>query len=102
MAQTTGHSLPGQLPRNLLDLTSVAAPPADDRVHRSRHDLWILDGEVAADRVVVKRPDRRRLHDVESREVATGAAAIPDDHAVHRTGSLSAIRSNPGTYGPKR
>src|SRR5690606_37886779 len=53
------------------------APPADDRLDLLVEHLWLLDRELATDRVVVEgaRPPRRR--DLEAGEVAARRAPVP-------------------------
>lgn len=65
-----------------LNATPVSAPATGHRLDTVGDDFGLLDAELATDAVVVKGANRRRLHYIKSRQVATRSAAVPVRHEI--------------------
>src|SRR3954447_22440881 len=68
----------------LLDVRAVPAPPARDLFDDLGEQLFVLEGQRAADGVVVERPGSTCGHDVEAGQVPAGRASVPNELPGHR------------------
>jgi hypothetical protein len=60
----------------------MTTPTTGHRVNILRNDLWFFDRQIAADGEVMEGPNRRRLNDIESREVPASGASVARGHSV--------------------
>jgi len=65
-----------------LHATSVSAPAARHGVDSLANDFRLLDGEITADRVVMKRTNSRCFDDVEASDVAARGATVSSSHHI--------------------
>jgi hypothetical protein len=71
------------------DRASVAAPTTGHRVNTLRDDLGFFDRQITANGEVVEGSNRRRLNNIESREVPTSGASVASSHTVTVLGDSS-------------
>ena len=50
------------------------------------NDLGFFNVQITADCEVVERPNRRRLNDVEARQIPTGGASVTIGHGIYGIG----------------
>ena len=78
-----------------LDGTTRAAPPAGHVFDLLRQHLFLLDGELAGEVVVVEGPGPAGDGDVEAGEIPAGGAAVAGS-VGHDRGSLLFVPWSPG------